>query len=79
MTATCIYPKCNCPFDAPSDPNWCARGLPHVDIHLQAIVRSSIHAYKCALAGFPCEPGYTEHELMAWEIGRKEGGWEGKH
>lgn len=24
----CTYPKCNCPFDAPSDPNWCARGLP---------------------------------------------------
>lgn len=24
---TCTYPKCNCPFDAPSDPNWCARGL----------------------------------------------------
>lgn len=25
----CIYPDCNCPFDAPSDPAWCARGLPH--------------------------------------------------
>lgn len=24
----CTYPKCNCPFDAPADPNWCARGLP---------------------------------------------------
>lgn len=24
---TCTYPKCSCPFDAPSDPNWCARGL----------------------------------------------------
>lgn len=23
----CTYPVCNCPFDAPSDPNWCARGL----------------------------------------------------
>ena len=23
----CSYPNCNCPFDAPSDPNWCARGL----------------------------------------------------
>jgi hypothetical protein len=23
----CSYPKCNCPFDAPSDPNWCARGF----------------------------------------------------
>ena len=26
---TCSYPHCNCPFDAPADPNWCARGLPH--------------------------------------------------
>jgi len=25
----CSYPKCNCPFDAPVDPNWCARGLSH--------------------------------------------------
>lgn len=25
----CNYPHCNCPFDAPADPNWCARGLPH--------------------------------------------------
>ena len=24
----CSYPQCNCPFDAPADPNWCARGLP---------------------------------------------------
>jgi hypothetical protein len=24
----CTYPKCNCPFDAPADPNWCARGYP---------------------------------------------------
>lgn len=24
----CSYPKCTCPFDAPADPNWCARGLP---------------------------------------------------
>ena len=23
---TCNYPKCDCPFDAPADPNWCARG-----------------------------------------------------
>lgn len=22
------YPTCNCPFDAPGDPNWCARGYP---------------------------------------------------
>lgn len=26
---TCTYPRCTCPFDAPADPNWCARGLPH--------------------------------------------------
>jgi hypothetical protein len=25
---TCDYPKCTCPFDAPADPNWCARGYP---------------------------------------------------
>lgn len=24
----CTYPQCRCPFDAPGDPNWCARGLP---------------------------------------------------
>ena len=23
----CIYPECNCPFDAPADPKWCARGF----------------------------------------------------
>jgi hypothetical protein len=26
----CTYPDCNCPFDAPADPNWCARSLPHI-------------------------------------------------
>jgi hypothetical protein len=25
---TCNYPECTCPFDAPADPNWCARGYP---------------------------------------------------
>jgi hypothetical protein len=25
----CTYPACYCPFDAPADPNWCARGFPH--------------------------------------------------
>jgi len=25
----CNYPHCDCPFDAPADPNWCARGFPH--------------------------------------------------
>lgn len=29
---TCTYPKCNCPFDAPADPNWCARGYPKMGI-----------------------------------------------
>lgn len=24
----CNYPDCNCPLDAPADPNWCARRLP---------------------------------------------------
>lgn len=23
----CRYPKCNCPFDDPGTPGWCARGL----------------------------------------------------
>ena len=22
----CTYPKCKCPFDAPADHNWCAKG-----------------------------------------------------
>ena len=26
----CTYPDCNCPFDAPADPRWCARGLPKI-------------------------------------------------
>lgn len=25
----CTYPKCDCTFDAPSDPNWCVRGYKH--------------------------------------------------
>lgn len=25
----CDYPNCRCPFDAPADQNWCAKGLPH--------------------------------------------------
>lgn len=29
----CTYPICNCPFDAPTDPNWCARGLPKAESH----------------------------------------------
>lgn len=24
----CTYPRCSCPFDAPADPAWCAKGLP---------------------------------------------------
>lgn len=27
QASTCSYPDCHCPFDAPGDPNWCARGL----------------------------------------------------
>ena len=38
----------------------------------QAIVRSSILAYKEARNGESYHPGYTEHERMAWEIGRAE-------
>ena len=30
MTERCTYPDCKCPFDAPADPTWCARGLPRV-------------------------------------------------
>jgi len=26
----CNYPDCKCPFDAPAEPNWCARRLNHV-------------------------------------------------
>ena len=26
----CTYPDCNCPFDAPANPEWCARNLPRV-------------------------------------------------
>lgn len=29
VQAVCRYPDCHCPFDAPADPNWCAKGLPH--------------------------------------------------
>jgi len=25
----CDYPRCWCPLNAPADPNWCAKGLPH--------------------------------------------------
>lgn len=27
----CTYPDCKCPFDAPADPSWCAKGLPRAD------------------------------------------------
>ena len=47
-------------------------------LELEAIVRSSIVAYKEGRNGESYHPGYTEHERMAWEIGLKEGGWEGK-
>lgn len=39
---------------------------------LQGIVRASIHAYNAAKRWEEYEPGYTEHERMAWEIGRAE-------
>lgn len=29
----CLYPDCNCHFDAPGDPTWCARGFPRVPAH----------------------------------------------
>jgi hypothetical protein len=32
ISGVCSYPDCNCPFDAPADPNWCAKGLPR-DLH----------------------------------------------
>ena len=32
-SACCTYPDCNCPFDAPADSAWCARGLPHERSH----------------------------------------------
>lgn len=31
VAQVCAYPDCNCPFDAPADPDWCARGLPHAE------------------------------------------------
>lgn len=37
----------------------------------QAIVRSSIVAFNEGRHGVPYHPGYTEHEAMAWETGRK--------
>lgn len=42
----CTYPDCNCPFDAPADPNWCARGLPkslEQIAHLADLEREAIH------------------------------------
>ena len=37
----------------------------------QAIVRSSIVAFNEGRHGIPYHPGYTEHEGIAWGIGRK--------
>lgn len=42
------------------------------DIRLQGIVHASIHAYNAGKRWEQYEPGYTEHERMAWEIGRAE-------
>ena len=44
----CIYPECHCPFDAPDDPNWCAKGLPHMRAPNVAVER--------AAGGRPLEP-----------------------
>lgn len=35
---TCSYPQCKCPFDAPADPGWCARGLPHGTLPPGAVI-----------------------------------------
>lgn len=131
----CTYPNCNCPFDAPADPNWCARGLPkaeattvtqadrvqfchscltisdhgrccpdapgsvdmmragfafqlkrkakgwyeYLDALPQSVMRASIVAYKEGKNGIERHPGNTAHENAAWEWGRKDGGWDGKH
>ena len=40
--------------------------------YTQGIVRSSIHAYNAGKRWEDYEPGYTDHEAMAWEIGRAE-------
>lgn len=32
MTEFCSYPACQCPADAPADPSWCHKGLPHAYI-----------------------------------------------
>ena len=47
----CVYPDCNCPFDAPADPNWCARGLPKA-----ARPQVELAELPVAFDRLPCEP-----------------------
>lgn len=78
MTA-CTYPDCICPDGRSSGD--CQRGLPdyaQTDRDI-AVMRASIIAYKEARNGIERHPGNTAHENAAWEWGRKDGGWDGKH
>lgn len=45
---TCFYPDCRCPLDAPADPDWCARGLPHRSSHHPEESGRTSHAPKRA-------------------------------
>lgn len=58
------------PQPAPYKP-WLSVGSAS-NIRLQGIVRASIHDYNAGKRLEEYEPGYTEHERMAWEIGRAE-------
>ena len=42
MDKVCTYPKCNCPFDAPSDPNWCARGYKKKGKQMDAVTPAKL-------------------------------------
>lgn len=58
----CTYPACGCPFDAPADPAWCAKGLPqsatpalqcsHGDHNQCALMWCQGHR-KCAKSNLP--------------------------
>lgn len=39
---------------------------------LKDIASAIVMAYKCGKLGHAYEPGYTEHEAVAWEIGNRE-------
>jgi hypothetical protein len=30
LPSVCLFPSCNCPMDPGPDPDWCARGYPHI-------------------------------------------------